>query len=77
MAVAGAWALTSGIGPLETARTALFIAPGGAESRPESSPGDSFADCGFAVQLEGVPGLARIFVGPPATGNVGAPPRAK
>ena len=27
MAVAGAWALTSGIGPLETARTALFIAP--------------------------------------------------
>ena len=27
VAVAGAWALTSGIGPLETARTALFIAP--------------------------------------------------
>ena len=39
MAVAGAWALTSGIGPLETARTALSIAPGGAESRPESAPG--------------------------------------
>ena len=59
MAVAGAWALTSGIGPLETARTALFIAPGGAESWPESSPEESLCDCGFAVQLEGVPGLAR------------------
>ena len=59
VAVAGAWALTSGIGPLETARTALFIAPGGAESWPESSPEESLCDCGFAVQLEGVPGLAR------------------
>ena len=63
MAVAGAWALTLGIGPLarDSTHGAIHRAPGRRREQARERPGETWPNCGCAVRLEGVSGLARLL----------------
>ena len=55
VAVAGAWALTLGIGPLarDSTHGAIHRAPGRRREQARERPGETWPNCGCAVQLEG------------------------
>ena len=62
MAVAGAWALTLGIGPLarDSTHGAIHRAPGRRREQARERPGETWSDWRFADRLGGgLPGLAR------------------
>ena len=63
MAVAGAWALTLGIGPLarDSTHGAIHRAPGRRREQARERPGESYARLRFRRPTGGgVPGLARF-----------------